>query len=433
MREKFIIYILFCLFAVVNTTLFSQNIIPKESLSTPWRFVVIGDTHVPQSDTVKEMIPFILEDEVDLILVCGDLVDAGKLTKASELESQLHEWVSIFSSFYDRGIGVYPVRGNHEDDATDDISVWNKIFTGTKELPQNGPSGEVNLTYSFIKNNAKFIGLDNYANIHKVNQEWLNGQLASNSSTHLFVFGHEAAFKVFHSDCLDDYPEDRNTFWKSMTDAGVRTYFCGHDHFYDVSRIDDNDGNFNNDIYQVLVGGGGGWLMSKYNFNGFNSPYNQIGVFHEKQHGYALVEISGTNNNDCDVTITWKERTFDIESSSYKYLATKDILKYTAEAKTKTSIENIEKPVPNKLFLEQNYPNPFNPQTTISFQLSEDGFVQLKIFDMLGREIAILVNEFKSSGYYEVNFDGSNLSSGIYFVQLSSMNFIDTIKMLLLK
>jgi len=52
---------------------------------------------------------------------------------------------------------------------------------------------------------------------------------------------------------------------------------------------------------------------------------------------------------------------------------------------------------------------------------------------MLGREIAILVNEFKSSGYYEVNFDGSNLSSGIYFVQLSSMNFIDTIKMLLLK
>ncbi len=83
--------------------------------------------------------------------------------------------------------------------------------------------------------------------------------------------------------------------------------------------------------------------------------------------------------------------------------------------------------------LEQNYPNPFNPSTVISFKLSVSSFVSLKIFDILGREISTLVNEEKQPGNYEVTFDASKLSSGIYFYTLQSGSFVETKKMILIK
>jgi predicted phosphodiesterase len=296
-----------------------------------WKFAVISDTHVTlNSDTIKEMIPSLLQDSIDLILICGDIVEGGKMTSSSELEMELKMWMDIFQPLYDKGIGIYPIRGNHEDDATDDITAWNKIFSGLKVLPQNGPAGEKNLTYSFNHKNAFFIGLDNYINIHRVNQEWLNQQLNNNSNPHIFVFSHEAAFKVFHSDCLDDYQAERDTFWKSLTEAGVRTYFCGHDHFFDATQIDDGDGNLNNDIYQCVVGGGGGWLMSKYNYNGANSNYLPNGLYHRMEHGYALVEIGGETLIDLNVTITWKRRQLNSSNSDIEYVLTDNSIKYQA-------------------------------------------------------------------------------------------------------
>ncbi len=83
--------------------------------------------------------------------------------------------------------------------------------------------------------------------------------------------------------------------------------------------------------------------------------------------------------------------------------------------------------------LEQNYPNPFNPTTVIKYQLANPGFVTISVYNMLGMEIAKLVNEEKSAGEYEVEFDASNLSSGIYFYRLQAGSFVETKKMLLLK
>lgn len=291
-----------------------------------WKFAVVGDTHVSyDSDTIAEMIPYFLEDSIDLILLCGDIVEGGKKTTAAALETELKMWQAIFQPLYNAGIEIYPVRGNHEDDADNNIMVWNSIFSGDKALPQNGPSGETNLSYSFNHKNALFIGLDTYVNIHKINQTWLDEQLAANNQPHVFVFGHEAAFKVFHSDCLDDFPTERNTFWKSLSDAGVKTYFCGHDHFFDVTEIDDGDGNAENNVYQCLVGGGGGWLMSKYSHNGDNADFTINPIYHRKEHGYALVEISGETVSDLDVTITWKERV--VEGTSVKYLSTSNVIR----------------------------------------------------------------------------------------------------------
>ncbi len=83
--------------------------------------------------------------------------------------------------------------------------------------------------------------------------------------------------------------------------------------------------------------------------------------------------------------------------------------------------------------LEQNYPNPFNPTTKINYSIKEKGNVELRIFDLLGSEIATLVSEEKEPGNYEVYFDASNLSSGVYLYTLKAGSFVQTRKMLLMK
>ena len=83
--------------------------------------------------------------------------------------------------------------------------------------------------------------------------------------------------------------------------------------------------------------------------------------------------------------------------------------------------------------LSQNYPNPFNPSTTIRYDILNSGIVTLKIYDILGREVKTLVNQYENGGTYDVNFDASNFSSGVYFYQLRAGSFISTKKMILLK
>lgn len=97
-----------------------------------------------------------------------------------------------------------------------------------------------------------------------------------------------------------------------------------------------------------------------------------------------------------------------------------------------TSVKEVAGTVDNFL-LEQNYPNPFNPSTTIRYSIPTSEFVKLKVYDVLGNEVATLVNEEKPAGSYEVEFQATELSSGIYFYKLQSGNFVETKKMLLLK
>ncbi|MEO8666126.1 MAG: T9SS type A sorting domain-containing protein, partial [Ignavibacteria bacterium] len=94
---------------------------------------------------------------------------------------------------------------------------------------------------------------------------------------------------------------------------------------------------------------------------------------------------------------------------------------------------NVVNNLPDNFKLSQNYPNPFNPTTKISFNIPKSGLVTLKIYDMVGKEVATLVNEVKNIGNYEVEFNGSNLSSGTYFYRMESTNFVDTKKMILIK
>ncbi|MFZ1322143.1 MAG: T9SS type A sorting domain-containing protein, partial [Ignavibacteria bacterium] len=89
--------------------------------------------------------------------------------------------------------------------------------------------------------------------------------------------------------------------------------------------------------------------------------------------------------------------------------------------------------LPDNYSLYQNYPNPFNPSTVIKYDIKNSGLVSLKVYNVLGSEVASLVNEVKQAGRYEVEFNGLNLNSGIYYYRLQAGEYTETKKMLLLK
>lgn len=96
-------------------------------------------------------------------------------------------------------------------------------------------------------------------------------------------------------------------------------------------------------------------------------------------------------------------------------------------------IQNISSEIPAGFSLKQNYPNPFNPVTNIQFGLSKNEFVSIIVFDILGKEIATLVNEYKQAGTYQVDFKATSLTSGVYFYRMKAGTFTDIKRMTLLK
>jgi hypothetical protein len=276
---------------------------------------------------VSELAAETTNRDVDFILFPGDLVD-GLGSTCELFEGELRMWVQAMKPVYDANIAVYVCRGNHElgdvwihypdpgtqPDPNDNFSDrWLNVFGSDSEpnlkLPGNGPAGEEYMTYSVINKNAFIVCLDQYAGTrhdfaHKVNQTWLDAELAANTKPHVFIVGHEPAFRTHHNDCLDYFPAKRDAFWASIRNNGARVYLTGHDHFYDHARVDDGDGDANNDIHQYIIGTAGAPLYTwSPPYDGNNSNYTVEQWHHAKQYGYVLVEI-----NDLDVSLTWMQR-----------------------------------------------------------------------------------------------------------------------------
>jgi hypothetical protein len=152
---------------------------------------------------------------------------------------------------YQAGIPVFPAVGNHDVDAVFEI----KRLLGPG-LPDNGPEGEIDQTYAVTHEDSLVLVLNvfTHTNLLRVNQKWVDAVLATNTQTHVFAISHAPAFNVFHIDCLGSYPQERNNFWLSLKKANCRMYFSGHDHFYDHARIEDGDGDPDNDIHQFILG-----------------------------------------------------------------------------------------------------------------------------------------------------------------------------------
>ena len=125
------------------------------------------------------------------------------------------------------------------------------------------------------------------------------------------------------------------------------------------------------------------------------------------------------------------ERNALIQSGNYVFVAANNGV--YRKPVSQVSIQNISNAVPDKYLLGQNYPNPFNPVTKIRFEIPKSSFVNLVVYNTSGREVALLINEKLNAGVYEKTFDASSLTSGVYFYRITSDNFTETKKMLLIK
>jgi len=120
-----------------------------------------------------------------------------------------------------------------------------------------------------------------------------------------------------------------------------------------------------------------------------------------------------------------------VQLGTFRHPDERDTLDFIAT--TDPSVDVEEETIPSGYYLLQNYPNPFNPSTKINYKVGEPGLVQLKVYNVLGIEVATLVNEYKNSGNYLVDFNALDLSSGVYLYSLSINNFTQTRKMILEK
>jgi hypothetical protein len=295
---------------------FSEN---SDSGSRPgqWKFAVLCDTrgddiNSPNKTCINDTFTRALAEEIarsgcDLVLVAGDLVNGVSNNGSTSFSSQFKNWKSAMQPLYNAGVEVYPVRGNHENGHEISNLTWPPILSPPPKppetepgiieaflgafnesyIPRNGPKGETGLTYSFAHKNAFFIGLDEYINPHRVNQVWLDNQLENNVLPHVFVFGHEPAFKITHPGCLAYYSKERDAFWENLGQGRAKIYFCGHDHLYNRAHINDSSGC---EIYQMVTGSGGAPMER------WTPPYSEgervVGDYHDDIHsGYVQVTV----------------------------------------------------------------------------------------------------------------------------------------------
>lgn len=298
---------------------------PLQEYLTSWKFAVISDTQGDNSKktdkscindaVVQAIADDIVREKPDFVLVAGDLVNGWFRNGGTDYAAQYANWKEAMRPVYHAGIRVYPIRGNHdsgperlalpplpshlEPSSDAPILLKNAFRNAFPEpyIPKNGPVDEEGLSYSFAHKNAFIVALDQFTGSqHKINQDWLDRQLAENRKPHVFVYGHEPAFETGHKDNLAFYPKERDLFWDSIGRAGDRIYFCGHDHFYNRALIPDNTGN---QIRQIIAGTGGGHLRT---WSGIYKDKRVQGESHNgDHHGYILVTVEGPK-----VTVVWK-------------------------------------------------------------------------------------------------------------------------------
>ena len=140
----------------------------------------------------------------------------------------------------------------------------------------------------------------------------------------------------------------------------------------------------------------------------------------------GFVNGSGTTTNINHYSFFDNEIISDIQYYRLKQIDYDGTYEYS-------DVIEVEIGTPSDYFLSQNYPNPFNPSTKIKYSIKANGLVQLSVYDILGKEVANLVNENKEAGYYSVDYNASHLPSGVYFYSMQSGEFVSSKKMLLIK
>lgn len=286
-----------------------------------------------------------------------------------------------------------------------------------------------------------------------------SGNIASSYVQHINSSGN-VIFPVNGSESSTDASMNKYDAWASYMPSTNETYLVW-------KQANANQNQYG--IYGQKFSSNGGrlWTDNGRAFvpMGSNSYVNQVCFVYDTTIVYAFNEsVFGSNNNfqkafssDRNGNIAWGGNVKDISSilsTKSKVVGTisdqgmtkivwsdernadRDIYAQNISANGilgNTGVNVISNNQPVEYSLNQNYPNPFNPETIISYSIKNSGNVSIKVFDILGNQISELINQKQNSGSYEISFNGSNLSSGIYFYTLSFNNIKETKTMLLLK
>ncbi len=190
----------------------------------------------------------------------------------------------------------------------------------------------------------------------------------------------------------------------------------------------ESSGNPRNSFYLQVDNG------PKLTFGNSNNSYDK---WHWEGHSLIPLPIGTLTAGNHTITVSGREAYITvmlnqllITNDAY-FVPTDNNVTFSKPSDSTNYSINLEEPSSYKL--SQNYPNPFNPSTTISFSVPKDGMVSLKVYNILGAQVASLVDEVKSTGTYNIKFDASNLASGIYLYKLITPDYVQTKKMILVK
>jgi len=291
-----------------------------------------------------------------------------------------------------------------DDGITSYGSTGNSLFEGIATQVSEAAPNYINKKYYFQSDSSEYFGttdsIVNYVNEYGVSSIFFCGH--GNDT----VYTHES---LFHIDDVDKLANTNSPFFASF----------GHSQSF-------SDKNNSSMLDQMLFSNSGALLGVApvgVNYAHMNLEINRL--IWEKL--YAQVAVG-------DILIEVLDRSSNKEYWKYNLFGDPTIkLKYDVFADVDPNPINF----PKEFILSQNYPNPFNPTTKIAYSIPSNELndlkVKLSVYNILGQQVAVLVNSFQNAGNYEVEFDASNLSSGAYLYRLSAGSFVQTSKMILMR
>ena len=294
------------------------------AVQADWSFVMLGDTRGDKDTTktgVSVELPILAQEIASLrprlVLVSGDLINGDDVPSDSKLTNyvlQYDNWKTAMSPVFDysmgTGIPIYPVRGNHDNQAGElaPIPELKQAYYDAFRayVPANGPNDAYSngdqrgFSYSLTTNNVTFVVNDQYffyegAGYHKMDQTWILQQFQQSSSPYKVFMAHVPFFQTqtngegehFFGDSADAF-STRSNFWNALGTNGVQFYVAGHVHNETVASITNDYGN---SIFQLIQGNGGAPL----DIPG-NEPEPGVNVLHTNgQYGFSLATVSDTS------------------------------------------------------------------------------------------------------------------------------------------
>ena len=316
----------------------------------------------------------------------------------------IQQWVSRYNG-----------PGNFDDDASSLVTDNNGNVYVTGTSLGNG----TNYDYATIKYNSigDSVWVSRYNRPANINEN--AHSIAVDNQGNVYVSGSEDA-----PGALGDYATVK------YNSTGVQQW---------VSEYNGPGNSTDNESSLVVDGSGNIYVTGTSAGNGTDYDFATV-KYNSAGDTVWVIRYNGTGNGTDHAQSIAIDNSGNIYVTGYSWSGITNSDYTTIKYSQIIGIQPVSTEIPNKFSLSQNYPNPFNPSTKIKFETPKESFAKIIVFDILGREITTTVNEELKPGTYEVDFDGSDLSSGVYYYQLSAHqggsttgDFVETKKMILLK